>query len=422
MRIKDLRPWITRDVENYRTCEIDTMLEELLYHCRDTNKPNPDKSELLVSSLKAVLKVCNEGTPAQHIKTLLTKFLNVSDERMSYEPFVQAVNAALLELRKVNAPGIVCSNDEWDPSNVLFHHNDKPLCQLHQGEKSTRKPDVVVVPLQAARLVQEDGDFSKPVEVFGEAYKVPKKESSFQWKDVCSTVEFKRSGRRIDLPPTKYKDIKASAQPTGSVPAPIATSAPKPSSEPRRSQRLKADNKRPYDGQPSNEARSKRTKSNNEPPMEEEPEKLHPNVQNGLYVAEMFAAHIARQSVISCVIMNDILYVWYFDRQDAIQCAGFNFIQDLPRFMVLLLIIQRMQNVQWGLNPLFARATGSAPQIHVEDKDLGSVDLKFIVDTEDRTTHYGLRGRATNVFPVESDRLSQLMQQHPSENSSNEMI
>jgi len=121
-------------------------------------------------------------------------------------------------------------------------------------------------------------------------------------------------------------------------------------------------------------------------------------------------------------VPDDILYVWYFDRQDAIQCAGFNFIQDLPRFMVLLLIMQRMQNVQWGLNPLFARATGSAPQIHVEDKDLGSVDLKFIVDTEDRTTHYGLRGRATNVFPVESKRLSQLMQQHPSENSSNEMV
>ena len=265
--------------------------------------------------------------------------LDVTDERKSYKPFVRAVNTALLELRKVNAPGIVCPSDEWDPSNALFHHNDQPLCQLHQGEKSTRKPDVVVVPLQAARLVQQDGDLSKPADIFGEAYKAPE-DKNFQWKDVLSTVEFKRSGRRINLPPAKYKvtdytapkieqkymdlwkDIKASAQPLGSVPAPIATSAPKASSEresslvltcyfladlrnaARRSQRLKADNKRPHDGQPSNEARSKRTKSNNEPPMEEEPEKLHPNVQNGLYVAEMFAAHIARQSVISCVIMS----------------------------------------------------------------------------------------------------------------------
>jgi len=73
LRIKDLCPWIARDVENYRTCEIDTMLKELLYHCRDTQKPNPDKSELLVSSLHAVLKVCNEGTSAQGIKTLLTE-------------------------------------------------------------------------------------------------------------------------------------------------------------------------------------------------------------------------------------------------------------------------------------------------------------------------------------------------------------
>jgi hypothetical protein len=56
----------------------------------------------------------------------------------------------------------------------------------------------------------------------------------------------------------------------------------------------------------SNERSTKRSKSNNEQIAEEkgekEPIKLPAIVQNGLYVAEMFAAHIARQHVISCVV------------------------------------------------------------------------------------------------------------------------
>lgn len=49
----------------------------------------------------------------------------------------------------------------------------------------------------------------------------------------------------------------------------------------------------------------KRPKSNNEKNEEEEkkePIRLPAIVQNGLYVAEMFAAHTARQHVISCVV------------------------------------------------------------------------------------------------------------------------
>ena len=60
--------------------------------------------------------------------------------------------------------------------------------------------------------------------------------------------------------------------------------------------------------------------------------------------------------------------------------------------MVLLLILQRLPYVEWSLNPLFACATGPKPQIIVEDKDLGTVDLTFDLEAENRMTHYGLRG------------------------------
>jgi hypothetical protein len=108
---------------------------------------------------------------------------------------------------------------------------------------------------------------------------------------------------------------------------------------------------------------------------------------------------------------DDIIYIWYFDRQGAIQASGFNFIQDLPRLIVLLLIMQRMGNADWGLHP-FDRATSFSYKIHVDNKDLGRVDLKFDLEAEDCTTHYGLRGCATNV----------VLQKCTSQNTSGEMV
>jgi hypothetical protein len=143
----------------------------------------------------------------------------------------------------------------------------------------------------------------------------------------------------------------------------------------------------------NNEPNSKRLKSNNKKPKDEE-EKEHPVIQGGLCAAEMMAAHVVRQNVISIIRSKSskrqmsIALIsrarrhpsrpWYFDRQDAIQCSGFNFIQDLPRFMVLLLIMQRLPCVEWGLHPLYACATVPKPKIEVEDKDLGSSTSNLI--------------------------------------------
>jgi hypothetical protein len=70
----------------------------------------------------------------------------------------------------------------------------------------------------------------------------------------------------------------------------------------RRSGRLNnGDKKRTSDNLGSNnEPNSKRLKSNNEKPEDEE-EKEHRVVQNDLYAAEMMAAHIVRQNVISII-------------------------------------------------------------------------------------------------------------------------
>jgi hypothetical protein len=233
----------------------------------------------------------------------------------------------------VDVDGIVSSKDDSDWSDILFHHNDLEMYQTHQGVKSTRKPDVVVVSEAAARKAQKDGNLSHKADVLYDARKKP--EENFQWGDVHSILEFKRTGRmkhptaHYDLstqPEPKYMDVRKEvnvAQPTVPVLVPAATASQGPSTQrthfvcspttctltypaERRSERI--GKKRTSDNVDSNERSNKRAKSNNENRnVEDEAEKPHPAVQNGLYVAEMFAAHIARQHVISCVVMSKYL-------------------------------------------------------------------------------------------------------------------
>jgi len=121
--------------------------------------------------------------------------------------------------------------------------------------------------------------------------------------------------------------------------------------------------------------------------------------------------------LISC----DKRHAIYFDQQNAIQCSGFNFIHDLPRFLVLLLIMQRLPYVHWGHNQLFEPAPGVLGKIAVEDEKLGTVDLRLHLDSPERVTHYGLRGRTTNVFPV-TRKLSQEARKLPSLSKTDELV
>jgi len=74
----------------------------------------------------------------------------------------------------------------------------------------------------------------------------------------------------------------------------------------RRSGRLNDGNKKRTSNNlgSNNEPNSKRLKSNNEKPKDGEEPKEHPVIQNGLYAAEMMAAHVPRQNVISPIIRS----------------------------------------------------------------------------------------------------------------------
>jgi hypothetical protein len=108
--------------------------------------------------------------------------------------------------------------------------------------------------------------------------------------------------------------------------------------------------------------------------------------------------------------------------------------------MVLLFIMQRMGYKQWGLRPLFEpepEHTGEIIVEYEEDKDKDNldkqgqdkrksqkkrVDLTLDLKSHERTTHFGLRGRATTVFPATSKALSALPRRSHSLNESTEFV
>lgn len=108
---------------------------------------------------------------------------------------------------------------------------------------------------------------------------------------------------------------------------------------------------------------------------------------------------------------DDLLYLWRYDRQGTIQCSALNFIMDLPRFLVLLLAMQRFQDHHWGLNRNIDPKFGDLPSPHkmtlCREQD-GEIKFTLDLSSKERVTHFGLNGRATNVIPVKSEQFYHL--------------
>lgn len=98
-----------------------------------------------------------------------------------------------------------------------------------------------------------------------------------------------------------------------------------------------------------------------------------------------------------------MVWIWWHDREGAIQSSGIDFIQDLPRFLVLLLALQRFSLEDWGFVPGF----DSVPKkIHLgqttkdvlrfDDPRLPSIDIRQ--DSIPLYHRYTLLGRGTLVL------------------------
>ena len=69
-----------------------------------------------------------------------------------------------------------------------------------------------------------------------------------------------------------------------------------------------------------------------------------------LFIVGMFMRLLCDEMLDVDFIADDVVWVWYYDRQGCIQSEGINFLKDLPSFLVLLYALQRLKLDQWGLN------------------------------------------------------------------------
>lgn len=434
-KINQIRPWIERDIEKTKTCNVDVMLGDLLQRaCNNPKTPQPD---LLDKCLEAVLKVCNgkfstkERGPGEifHSSDIAQSLRDYSlpmIETKSYASFIKATNTALACLEEIPVEGMRAASSDLE---MICQVNDMPIVQKHQTEKSKRMPDVFILPSKSSKEAFPDVTNPPWDHRVQNAAKKPKG-GQILWKDVLASIEFKRTSKSLKGPSSLYEVTQyaptvpeyrkvpvreASASPATGVSA-SQTQAEQPAPDllrPSRSNRddvvknTNGSSKRKAED--DEESAAKRTKTT-------DADRPDVTVQTGFYAAEMFAANIAVTHLLNLIIVDNIVWVWYYDRQGIIQSSGINFMKDLPRFMVLLYALQRFNLSDWGRNTEFDEVVeqgvhkttlnGVVVKEGVHKTDLGGVDLVIHASSKERVTHYGLQGRATNVFPVTSEKLS----------------
>ncbi|KAG2051452.1 hypothetical protein BDR06DRAFT_589387 [Suillus hirtellus] len=433
VKVREVRPWIQRDIEQAKQCKADAMLQVLLQ--RASCAPETKQPELLCKCLKGVLPVCNGqvsagGISSSGIETVLKKYACPGIEPDFYSPFIDATNIALVCLKEIKIDGMRAPVSTVD---MIFQQNDMPMYQTHQKAKSIRKPNVVILPLNSACALFEDekgGKKGKQKDKRKDGQKrndhmvknAKAKPKNLPWKDVLACIEFKRKTKDIKSPPSSYIvtdhiPTKPEHLPVGHfkaevpTPGPSQTLATQPASDTAPDQSSGLTAAQTSKGGSSSKCKAADTLESTAKKSKANPDADEPDVtvQTGLYTAEMFAANLAVEHLINFIAIDNVIWTWYYDRQGTFQSSGINFIQDLPRFMVLLYALQRFKVHDWGRNKDFLPVQVDGKQCHeckIEDEDLGTVDLLLHTSDDERVTHYGLQGRATNVVPVTSEALT----------------
>ncbi|KAG1817651.1 uncharacterized protein BJ212DRAFT_1480212 [Suillus subaureus] len=96
-----------------------------------------------------------------------------------------------------------------------------------------------------------------------------------------------------------------------------------------------------------------------------------------------------------------------------------------PSLTLKVAIIHACDNQDGALSGVFEPKPEFLGEVRVPDEDIGEVDLKFDLKSDKHTTHFGLCGHATTVFPVKSKTLLALvpnLPHHNPHNPTNELV
>ncbi|KAJ1304225.1 hypothetical protein OPQ81_008622 [Rhizoctonia solani] len=419
--------------------------------------PPPSRSDLLESCLNKVTNKC-ENNQLQHF---IEEYQQGCKEGGRYEPFINLANHALELMGALDLPAL----RQPSGTNIIFKasHNK----QISGIGGSRRSPDIIIVSKATETRVQrassgnnggdpeykdddKDSPRGKP-----EKKKSHTRKSSpwFEWPDILISAEMKWEFATLESKkPEKYSTNlrrhiaplahpkHASTTPSSSVSSTSnLTSSTSTSSVSIHSSSVNgsiplADGVANQGADPSNNR--KRPIEHPEKAASQEPTKKRSRVtknkdmkarlreafeQSGINGAEMLRCSYGRRNAIGLVIIDAVLWIWWFDRQGTIQSTGIDFIEDLPRFLVFLGAIQRFNLSDWGfdldLDPsMLTRhfAAGSDEAKHgsttAELAINQNLTIRFSTDVSKKLPHevFCINGRATNVFEVTSPMLEKV--------------
>ncbi|KAG8708425.1 hypothetical protein FRC11_006490 [Ceratobasidium sp. 423] len=419
-----------------------TAMETPSRNSLDPTSPDPDPQEAphfpIVSReffhtcLKEITKLCKDSGLQERIR----EYQQAPEKKARYQPFVNIANYALKLLKSLKLSGL----SEPSDLDILFLVNgDKWI----KGTGETQRiPDIVVVPLASAKRSRQapKDDWDR----CAERYHLSDKRKAFEWTDVLISTEMKWELATLDFkPPETYStDLKNQIEPLSTrdevtdIALPISTDSVSNSNGSSSTSISTASTQSgstrasmPPTGSGNSEAGARGhpkwpsdhpDQDNSEEPAAKKTKvtdnhaiKAHRKtalVQSAINGAEMLRCSLGRRHAVGLVIIDAVMWLWWFDRQGAIQSTGIHFIEDLPRFLVFLLAIQRFTLADWGfdvkLDPLLTLRHSSqklAPaQIELDVQK--NLKISFRTDTKMLSREaFCLKGRFTNVFGVTSD-------------------
>lgn len=148
------------------------------------------------------------------------KEVNVEEDR--YQPFVELFNNILQETEKIKVVGLC------NPSlNILFHLSDPSIVHaLHNGMKTSRKPDIGATQLDTAKSRALSEDKYLTWKEFTVTRALAKPKTSFSWSDFLAVAEFKLGLKSCHDPPEKYgEQLTKTIPPTENVYGPLHTTS-----------------------------------------------------------------------------------------------------------------------------------------------------------------------------------------------------
>ncbi|CAE6432659.1 unnamed protein product [Rhizoctonia solani] len=316
-----------------------------------TDTARPLQHKLVHDCLREVLPLC--GDP--DLQQFLTEYKNAGKDKSRYAPFVRLANRALQILVPLRPQGIRTASG----LEVLFNVNHPKRISGMGGSWS---PDVVLVSLSSAKRIHDDpnGDWDHIINEY--SFSPP---DGLEWPDVLASVELKWNYHPVlSEKPAQYDNNLTIIEPLSISLDPVSDNSVGDTSSDATTNSTSGRTSSDFAQNFANGGNPGATEMIGDHPA---PDDSMPSIrkfdhhdikntkkeameQSGINGAEMLRCSLGRRHALGLVIIDATIWVWWYDRQGAIQSSGIDFIGNLPHFLVLLLALQRSTIGNWGFD------------------------------------------------------------------------